>query len=90
MDVRERCRRGERRAAPISCTVGDGAGGRGALRFHSDRTRASRAKVSSFANQATLPNEDYHTEKSVLFPKKDRLDGFRAKRAITALRRKNP
>ena len=60
--------------------------GRGALRFPSDRTRASRAKVSSFAHQATLPNEDYHTEKSVLFPKKDRLDGFRAKRAITALR----
>jgi len=32
--------------------------GRGALRFPSDRTKATRAKVSSFANQATLPDED--------------------------------
>jgi len=55
----------------------------------SDRTRASRAKVAPFAHHETLPNEDYHTEKSVLFPKKDRLDGFRAKRADTAFRRKN-
>jgi hypothetical protein len=44
--------------------------------------------VASFAHQATLPNEDYHTEKSVLFPKIDRLDGFRAKRADTAFRQK--
>jgi hypothetical protein len=62
--------------------------GRGAQRSPSDRTRASRAKVASFAHQPTLPNEDYHTEKSVLFPKKDRLDGFRAKRADAAFRRK--
>jgi len=62
--------------------------GRCELRFPSDRTRASRGKVAPFAHHATLPNEDYHTEKSVLFPKKDRLDGFRAKRADTAFRQK--
>lgn len=54
----------------------------------SGRTRASRAKVAIFAHQATLPNKDYHTEKSVLFPQIDRLDGFRAKRADTAFRQK--
>jgi len=52
------------------------------------RTRASRSKVAPFAHQATLPNEDYHTEKSVLFPQIDRLDGFRAKRADAAFRPK--
>ena len=62
--------------------------GGGALRSPSDRARASRAKVASFAHHATLPNEDYHTEKSVLFSQIDRLDGFRAKRADTAFRRK--
>jgi len=62
--------------------------GRGVLWFPSDPTRATYAKVSSFANQATLPNEDYHTEKSVLFSKIDRLDGFRAKRANPAFRQK--
>lgn len=50
--------------------------------------RASRAKVAFFTHQATLPNEDYHTEKAVLFPKIDRLDGFRAKRANPAFRQK--
>lgn len=62
--------------------------GRGALRAASDRTRASRAKVAPFAHHATLPNEDYRTEKSVLFPRIDRLDGFRAKRVNVAFRRK--
>ena len=62
--------------------------GRGAQRSPAIAPRASRAKVASFARQATLPNEDYHTEKSVLFPKKDCLDGFRAKRADTAFRQK--
>lgn len=88
MDVKERCRRVERRAARISCTGGRRRRGRGALRSPSDRTRASRAKVASFAHHATLPNEDYRTEKSALFLKKDRLDGFRAKRADTAFRPK--
>jgi hypothetical protein len=88
VDVKERCRRVVRRAARISCTGGRRRRGRSALRFPSDRTRESRAKVALFAHQATPPSEDYHTEKSVFFPKKDRLDGFRAKRADTAFRQK--
>jgi hypothetical protein len=36
---------------------------RGALRFPSDHTKASRAKVAPFAHQVTLPDEDYHIEK---------------------------
>jgi len=62
--------------------------GRGVLRSASDRARASRAKVVPFARHVTLPDEDHHTEKSVLFPKIDRLDGFRAKRANPAFDKK--